>query len=152
MRKSRRRYSIYGLLIICFVSGWYDPLIQNAAYVSFAANAPGYGPLVNSTVLAALNASMFGPGGCAEQEAACIALGVLNETASASAPALLAPRVTTDTPARGSGKAWWLDVASPTWEDMRTIGKVSDMEPFSRSVLIFVGSCCIFTHLLWKIS
>jgi magnesium transporter len=24
-------------------------------------------------------------------------------------------------------KAWWLDVSSPTWEDMRAIGKVNNL-------------------------
>ena len=56
-------------------SGWFDPLIQNLAYVQFATNAPGYGQLQDDTVLAALNQSFFGPGGCQEQELACYAAG-----------------------------------------------------------------------------
>ena len=54
-------------------SGWYDPLLQNEAYVTFATNAPGYGQLQSDEVLAALNESFFGPGGCQEQEMACYA-------------------------------------------------------------------------------
>lgn len=56
-------------------SGWYDPLIQNEAYVTFATNAPGYGQLQNDTVLQQLNQAFFGPGGCQEQEEACYAAG-----------------------------------------------------------------------------
>lgn len=56
-------------------NGWYDPLLQNEAYVTFATDAPGYGPLQSDTVLAALNESFFGPGGCQEQELACYAAG-----------------------------------------------------------------------------
>jgi hypothetical protein len=57
------------------LSGWYDPLLQNEAYVQFATNAPGYGQLQNDTVIAALNQAFFGPGGCQEQEQACYAAG-----------------------------------------------------------------------------
>ena len=56
-------------------SGWYDPLIQNKAYVDFATNAPGYGQLQNDTVLQQLNRAYYGPGGCKEQEEACYAAG-----------------------------------------------------------------------------
>ena len=56
-------------------SGWYDPLIQYQAYVDFATNAPGYGQLQPDDVLAQLNTSYFGPGGCKEQEEACYAAG-----------------------------------------------------------------------------
>ena len=56
-------------------SGWYDPLLQNEAYVTFATNAPGYGQLQNDSVIAALNQAFFGPGGCQEQELACYAAG-----------------------------------------------------------------------------
>lgn len=34
------------------------------------------------------------------------------------------PRMSRDASGSGSDKAWWLDISSPTWEDMRTIGKV----------------------------
>ncbi|KAF8965392.1 alpha/beta-hydrolase [Flammula alnicola] len=56
-------------------NGWYDPLIQNQAYVDFATNAPGYGQLQPDDVLQQLNASFFGPGGCKDQEEACFAAG-----------------------------------------------------------------------------
>jgi carboxypeptidase C (cathepsin A) len=56
-------------------NGWYDPLIQNKAYVDFATNAPGYGQLQNDSVLAALNKAFFGAGGCQEQEQACFDAG-----------------------------------------------------------------------------
>ncbi|KJA22564.1 hypothetical protein HYPSUDRAFT_67027 [Hypholoma sublateritium FD-334 SS-4] len=56
-------------------NGWYDPLIQNEAYVTFATNAPGYGQLQNDSVITSLNQAFFGPGGCQEQEEACFAAG-----------------------------------------------------------------------------
>ncbi|CDO77361.1 hypothetical protein BN946_scf184787.g10 [Trametes cinnabarina] len=56
-------------------NGWYDPLIQNKAYVEFATFAPGYGQLQSDEVLAQLNQSFFGPGGCKDQELACYAAG-----------------------------------------------------------------------------
>ncbi|KAH9912758.1 alpha/beta-hydrolase [Epithele typhae] len=56
-------------------NGWYDPLLQNKAYLDFATFAPGYGQLQNDTVLAAMNESFFGAGGCMEQELACYAAG-----------------------------------------------------------------------------
>ncbi|KAL7284880.1 hypothetical protein ACG7TL_002194 [Trametes sanguinea] len=56
-------------------NGWYDPLIQNEAYVEFATFAPGYGQLQSDEVLAQLNQSFFGPGGCKDQELACYAAG-----------------------------------------------------------------------------
>ncbi|TFK52792.1 alpha/beta-hydrolase [Heliocybe sulcata] len=61
-------------------NGWYDPLLQNKAYVDFATYAPGYGQLQNDTVLAQINAAFYGPDGCLVQEAACYAAG--NSTAS----------------------------------------------------------------------
>ncbi|THH14802.1 hypothetical protein EW146_g5581 [Bondarzewia mesenterica] len=60
-------------------NGWYDPLLQNEAYVTFATNAPGYGPLQNASVLAKLNKSFFESGGCKDQEIACEALGNTND-------------------------------------------------------------------------
>lgn len=62
-------------LIVLRSSGWYDPLIQNQAYVDFATNAPGYGQLQSDEVIAQLNQAFFGPGGCQEQEEACFAAG-----------------------------------------------------------------------------
>ncbi|KII91592.1 hypothetical protein PLICRDRAFT_38372 [Plicaturopsis crispa FD-325 SS-3] len=56
-------------------NGWYDPLLQNKAYVDFATDAPGYGPLQNKTVIKKLNEAFYGKGGCKEQEEACYAAG-----------------------------------------------------------------------------
>ncbi|KAI0342248.1 alpha/beta-hydrolase [Trametopsis cervina] len=56
-------------------NGWYDPLIQNEAYVQFATNAPGYGQLQSNSVIASLNKAFSEPGGCQEQEQACLAAG-----------------------------------------------------------------------------
>lgn len=56
-------------------NGWYDPLLQNEAYVTFATYAPGYGQLQNDTVLAQLNEAFYGPGGCLEQELDCYIAG-----------------------------------------------------------------------------
>jgi len=36
--------------------------------------------------------------------------------------------------ASGSQRAWWLDVASPTWDDMRSLGKVRNPTQILRSV------------------
>lgn len=56
-------------------SGWYDPLIQNKAYVDFATNAPGYGQLQNDTVIKKLDEDFYAPNGCKAQEEACYAAG-----------------------------------------------------------------------------
>lgn len=61
-------------------SGWYDPLLQNEAYVTFATDAPGYGQLQSDAVIAALNEAFFGTDGCKVQEQACYDAG--NSTAS----------------------------------------------------------------------
>ncbi|THU97491.1 alpha/beta-hydrolase [Dendrothele bispora CBS 962.96] len=61
-------------------NGWYDPLIQNKAYLDFATNAPGYGQLQPDDVLAKMNDSYFRPGGCLDQEQACYDAG--NSSAS----------------------------------------------------------------------
>ena len=61
-------------------SGWYDPLLQNKAYVDFATNAPGYGQLQNDTVIASLNQAFFEKGGCQDQELACYAAGETPES------------------------------------------------------------------------
>lgn len=50
-----------------------------------------------------------------------------------------APLLSRGTSGSGSEKAWWLDVTSPTWEDMRTIGKVS-------LIIIFILPSFIFAH------
>ncbi|THH07731.1 hypothetical protein EW145_g3186 [Phellinidium pouzarii] len=54
-------------------NGWYDPLLQNEAYVTFATDAPGYGQLQSDAVIKDLNKAFFGEGGCQEQELACYA-------------------------------------------------------------------------------
>ncbi|PFH51148.1 hypothetical protein AMATHDRAFT_143154 [Amanita thiersii Skay4041] len=56
-------------------NGWYDPLIQNKAYLDFATNAPGYGQLQSDDVLQQMSEDYFAPGGCKEQEEACYAAG-----------------------------------------------------------------------------
>ncbi|PCH41066.1 alpha/beta-hydrolase [Wolfiporia cocos MD-104 SS10] len=61
-------------------NGWYDPLLQNEAYVTFATYAPGYGQLQNDTVIAQLNEAFYGPGGCREQELNCYATGETPES------------------------------------------------------------------------
>ncbi|KAI0685440.1 alpha/beta-hydrolase [Cerioporus squamosus] len=52
-------------------NGWHDPLIQFESYIDFATDAPGYGPLQNDTVLAAMNQSFYEDGGCQDQMIAC---------------------------------------------------------------------------------
>ncbi|KAK7680316.1 hypothetical protein QCA50_016556 [Cerrena zonata] len=52
-------------------NGWYDPLIQNLAYLDFATDAPGYGQLQSDTVLAQMKDAYFRAGGCRDQELAC---------------------------------------------------------------------------------
>ncbi|KAK0460685.1 alpha/beta-hydrolase [Desarmillaria tabescens] len=56
-------------------NGWYDPLIQNKAYIDFATDAPGYGQLQSDRVLQEMNTAYFKAGGCLEQEQACYAAG-----------------------------------------------------------------------------
>ena len=63
-------------------SGWFDPLIQNKAYVDFATNAPGYGPLQNATVLRNVTQAYYGPNGCESREQACYASAASPGTAS----------------------------------------------------------------------
>ena len=64
-------------LISTLFSGWYDPLLQNQAYVDFATNAPGYGQLQSDKVIAKLNKAYFGEGGCRDQELACYAASIV---------------------------------------------------------------------------
>lgn len=64
---------VFYLAHVSTYSGWYDPLLQNQAYVDFATFAPGYGQLVSDTVVAQLNEAFFGANGCKEQEEACYA-------------------------------------------------------------------------------
>ncbi|KAJ3812590.1 alpha/beta-hydrolase [Lentinula aff. lateritia] len=61
-------------------NGWYDPLLQNKAYVDFATDAPGYGQLQSDEVIAKLNEAFYGSTGCQAQEQACYDAG--NSSAS----------------------------------------------------------------------
>jgi carboxypeptidase C (cathepsin A) len=63
-------------------NGWIDPLIQNLGYITFAANAPGYGPLVSSSTIKSMNTTYYESGGCLAQQQACYAVG--NSTTSSS--------------------------------------------------------------------
>lgn len=62
----------FGLQVIACSSvlnngGWYDPLLQNKAYVHSVTYAPGYGQLQNDTAIA-FNEALYGSGGCQDQE------------------------------------------------------------------------------------
>ncbi|KNZ71683.1 Carboxypeptidase S1 [Termitomyces sp. J132] len=61
-------------------NGWIDPLIQNKAYVDFAANAPGYGALVPPSTTTKMNNSYFRSNGCQVQEEACYAAGTADSS------------------------------------------------------------------------
>ncbi|KAK1215204.1 hypothetical protein PQX77_022200 [Marasmius sp. AFHP31] len=61
-------------------NGWYDPLLGDKAYVDFATNAPGYGPLQNDTVIKQLNDAFYSPGGCRDRELACYDAGNTTES------------------------------------------------------------------------
>lgn len=65
-------------------SGWYDPLLQNKAYVDYAYDAPGYGPIANASVLKQVNESFYKQGGCQDQELACYAADPGNVTSASS--------------------------------------------------------------------
>ncbi|KAG6380261.1 Alpha/Beta hydrolase protein [Boletus reticuloceps] len=56
-------------------NGWYDPLIQNMAYYTFASNAPGYGQLQPDDVLKNISAALNSPNGCVAQQKNCYAAG-----------------------------------------------------------------------------
>ncbi|KAF7348536.1 Alpha/beta-hydrolase [Mycena venus] len=56
--------------------GKHDPLIQYASYINFAADAPGYGPLQNKTVISAMSDAFSTKNtGCKAQLEACYAAG-----------------------------------------------------------------------------
>ncbi|KAJ7731111.1 alpha/beta-hydrolase [Mycena maculata] len=55
--------------------GKHDPLIQYASYINFAANAPGYGPLQNASVISAMSEAFTENDGCQAQLEACYATG-----------------------------------------------------------------------------
>ncbi|KAG8997129.1 hypothetical protein FRB94_007862 [Tulasnella sp. JGI-2019a] len=65
-------------------NGWYDPLLQNKAYVDYATYAPGYGPIADADVLRQVNDSFYKPGGCRDQEIACYAADLGNVSSSTS--------------------------------------------------------------------
>lgn len=67
-------------------SGKHDPLIQYASYISFAADAPGYGPLQSDSVIGAMSDAFSKEAGCRAQLEDCYAAG----TKSASDNALCA--------------------------------------------------------------
>ncbi|KZS95849.1 alpha/beta-hydrolase [Sistotremastrum niveocremeum HHB9708] len=75
INKKKLKGEIITVSALMINNGWYDPLFQNEAYITFAANAPGYGPLVNSSTLAAMNEAFFQKNGCRDQELACYAAG-----------------------------------------------------------------------------
>ncbi|KAN0094565.1 Alpha/Beta hydrolase fold [Tylopilus felleus] len=56
-------------------NGWYDPVIQNVAYYTFASNAPGYGQLQSNEVLQSISSALYSPSGCLAQERDCYAAG-----------------------------------------------------------------------------
>jgi hypothetical protein len=43
-------------------------------------------------------------------------------------------------------QAWWLDVANPTWGDMKTLGRVSSLRRLLFGQADPRNSCCIFTR------
>ncbi|KAK6984080.1 Alpha/Beta hydrolase protein [Favolaschia claudopus] len=63
------------LVALMINNGWIDPLIQYQAYVTFAQNAPGYGPLVNQSTVKRMNDSYYNSKGCLAQQRACYNAG-----------------------------------------------------------------------------
>ncbi|KAG2057137.1 alpha/beta-hydrolase [Suillus hirtellus] len=61
-------------------NGWFDPLIQNIAWLNSATHAPGYGQLQPDEVLKDMSNALHGSNGCVAQEKACYAAG--NSTSS----------------------------------------------------------------------
>ncbi|KAF8558650.1 alpha/beta-hydrolase [Imleria badia] len=61
-------------------NGWYDPLIQNIAYYTFATYAPGYGQLQPDDVLMNISQALYGPNGCVAQEQDCYVAGNSTES------------------------------------------------------------------------
>ncbi|KAG1757895.1 Alpha/Beta hydrolase protein [Suillus lakei] len=56
-------------------NGWFDPLIQNIAWLNFATYAPGYGQLQPDDVLKDMSDVLYGSDGCVAREKACYAAG-----------------------------------------------------------------------------
>ncbi|KAG6380284.1 Alpha/Beta hydrolase protein [Boletus reticuloceps] len=56
-------------------NGWFDPLIQNIAYYTFATNAPGYGQLQSDAALKRISEALYNNNGCVAQEQDCYDAG-----------------------------------------------------------------------------
>ncbi|KAG8871518.1 hypothetical protein FRB98_000717 [Tulasnella sp. 332] len=56
-------------------NGWIDPAAHYASYPRFAANPPGYSPIVSPSVTTAATSDLQKSGGCLDQLAACNAVG-----------------------------------------------------------------------------
>lgn len=65
---------------------------------------------------------------------------------TAQASAHIPPASSSSSESDGPEKAWWLDVSSPTWEDMRAIGKVRRVSSIMTLPVHSCGSSCICTH------
>ncbi|KAG9021820.1 hypothetical protein FRB95_001392, partial [Tulasnella sp. JGI-2019a] len=59
-------------------NGWIDPGVQYSNYPSFAANPPGYDPIVPDSVIRKAYTSLLQDGGCMDQIRACNAVGGSN--------------------------------------------------------------------------
>ncbi|KAJ7484423.1 Alpha/Beta hydrolase protein [Mycena latifolia] len=55
--------------------GKHDPLIQYASYITFAADAPGYGPLQDDSTISDMSDAFTKKNGCQSQLEACYAAG-----------------------------------------------------------------------------
>ncbi|KAJ7098236.1 alpha/beta-hydrolase [Mycena epipterygia] len=55
--------------------GKHDPLIQYASYITFAADAPGYGPLQNTALISKMADAFIETDGCQAQLKTCYAAG-----------------------------------------------------------------------------
>ncbi|KAJ7255294.1 alpha/beta-hydrolase [Mycena rebaudengoi] len=56
-------------------NGKHDPLIQYASYITFAQDAPGYGPLQNATVTMEMSDAFYAENGCRAQLEDCYTAG-----------------------------------------------------------------------------
>jgi hypothetical protein len=64
--------------VLCSLDKWLEVSVTVQSYIDFAADAPGYGPLVNSSVIKQLNETWLSPAGCLAEEQACYAAGTGN--------------------------------------------------------------------------
>ncbi|KAJ6616463.1 alpha/beta-hydrolase [Mycena sp. CBHHK59/15] len=64
-----------GFTQLMISDGKHDPLIQYASYITFAADAPGYGPLQNASVISSMSEAFTEKNGCQDQLEACYAAG-----------------------------------------------------------------------------